>query len=106
MSIATIKRELPDNYYLLVEELQALLKKFGCIEKMQFFGVRAIITGNYYYWKLRYNGQNLLVRVPDQPYSKKDKHETYLVSFSNFFKIYWYFSPTRELREITITVKD
>jgi hypothetical protein len=42
----SIKRELPDNYYLLVDELQALLKKFGCIEKMQFFGVRAIICEN------------------------------------------------------------
>jgi len=100
------KRELPDNYYLLVDELQALLKKFGCIEKMQFFGVRAIGTDNYYYWKLIYNGQNLLVRVPDQPCSKIDKYQTYLVSFSNFFKIYWYFSSIRDLRVITITVKD
>ncbi|WHZ04202.1 hypothetical protein QNH48_05985 [Neobacillus sp. YX16] len=56
----SIKRELPDNYYLLVDELHALLMKFGNLEKMQFFGVRAIITGNFYYWKLRYNGQNLL----------------------------------------------
>lgn len=100
------KKELPDNYYLLLDELQARLKKFGGLEKMQFFGVRAIITGNFYYWKLRYNGQNLLVRIADQPFSIIDNHQTYLVSFSNFFKINWYFASIKELREITITIKD
>jgi hypothetical protein len=102
----SLKMELPDNYYLIVDKLKGLLKKFGSLEKIQFFGVRAINTGNFYYWKLRYNGQNLLVRVPDQPFRIIDKHQTYLVSFSNFFKIYWYFAPIEELREITITVKD
>jgi hypothetical protein len=86
--------------------LQARLKKFGGLEKMQFFGVRAINTGNFYYWKIRYNGQNLLVRVADQPCRIIDKDQTYLVSFSNFFNIYWYFAPIKELREITVAVKD
>lgn len=99
------KKELPDNYYLLATELQALLKKFGDLEKMQFFGVRAVNTGNFYYWKLKYNGQDRLVRVADQPFSIIDNHQTYLISFSNFFKIYWYFESTKELREMTITVK-
>nr|WP_263326256.1 hypothetical protein [Neobacillus sp. Marseille-Q6967] len=57
------KKELPENYYLLADELYLLLKKIGGLEKMQFFGVRAIHTSNFYYWKIRYNGQNLLVRV-------------------------------------------
>ncbi|MBT2701390.1 hypothetical protein J7E79_29475 [Bacillus sp. ISL-40] len=100
------KRELPDNYYLLVDELLILLPKFGGLEKMQFLGVRAINTGNFYYWKLIYNGHNLLVRVADQPLSLSNKHQTYLVSFSNFNNIEWYFAPIKELREITITVKD
>jgi hypothetical protein len=48
------RKELPDNYYLLSDELHALLKKFGNLERMHFLGVRAISKGNFYYWNIGY----------------------------------------------------
>lgn len=99
-----LKKELPDSFYLLVDELKARLKKFGDLKKMQFLGVRGLIIGNFYYWKLMYKGHNLLVRVDDRPYKVANKEQTHLVSFSDFFKINWYFAEEKELQEITITI--